>query len=145
MSRGRKKAILSIPDLERMLEERRSSLTLLQKKRDELMAKVDEIDQQIAAEGGSVKTMATATAKTPAARGRRGRTAGGRVRNEASLGDTIASVMEGNGPMGVSDILNAVVATGYRSGSANFRGIVNQTLIKDQRFQQASRGHYAMG
>ena len=140
MPRGRK-SNLTIADLERMLEERRSSVVKLQRKRDELQAKVDELNRQIAAAGGGVNGEAS---PAPAGRGRRGRTAGGRVRNAASLGDTIASVMSGKGPMGVGDILAAVEATGYRSGSANFRGIVNQALIKDQRFQSAGRGSYVM-
>ncbi len=140
MPRGRK-ATLTIADLERMLEERRSSVVELQKKRDALQEKVDELDEQIAAAGGSVRAT---KASAPATKARRGRTAGGRVRNEASLGDSIAAVMAGKGPMTVGDIMDGVVASGYRSGSANFRGIVNQTLIKDQRFQSSSRGSYVM-
>ncbi len=46
--------------------------------------------------------------------------------------------------MTVGDILEAVTAGGYRSTSANFRGIVNQTLIKDERFHSAGRGSYTM-
>ena len=143
MPRGRRKNTLTIADLERMLEERKSSVLQLQKKRDDLMSKVEELDRQIAAAGGAAATSSSA-GRAPAAKARRGRTAGGRVRNEASLGDSIATVMEGKGPMTVGDILTAVEASGYQSGSKNFRGIVNQTLIKDQRFQQASRGHYVM-
>ena len=54
--------------------------------------------------------------------------------------------MRDNGkPMRVGEILEAVSATGYRSNSANFRGIINQTLIKERkRFNQAERGTYAL-
>jgi hypothetical protein len=51
---------------------------------------------------------------------------------------------DGGKPMSVSEIMEAASASGYRSGSANFRGIVNQTLIKDKRFAQVSRGVYQL-
>ncbi len=132
MPRGRPKS-LSIAELERMLEERRSSVAKLQKKRDDLQSKLDDLDREIAAAGG-----ANGSAK-PAAR-----TAGGRVRNATSLGDAIAAAVGGRGAMTVGDIHDAVLAGGYRSTSAKFRGIVNQTLIKDKRFQSAGRGSYNM-
>jgi hypothetical protein len=139
MPRGRK-ATLSIPDLERMLEERRSAVAQLQKKRDDLQAKVAELDLAIAAAGGSVRGAAA-----PVAKARRGRPpGGGRAKNAASLGDSIAAVMQGKGTMAVGEILDAVLASGYRSTSENFRGIVNQTLIKDGRFKGESRGNYVM-
>jgi len=132
MPRGRSKA-LTIPELERMLEERRSSVAKLQKKRDDLQSKLDDLDRQIEAAGGGGPAKKAVSL-----------TAGGRVRNASSLGDLIAGVIEGKGPMAVGDILDAVLAEGYQSTSKNFRGIVNQTLIKDQRFHAPSRGLYAM-
>ena len=41
-------------------------------------------------------------------------------------------------------IVDKVLATGYRSHSANFRGIVNQTLIKDERFVSMGQGMYRL-
>ena len=46
--------------------------------------------------------------------------------------------------MKVAEIMDGVLSTGYRSGSANFRGIINQTLIKDKRFGQVERGVYEL-
>ena len=41
--------------------------------------------------------------------------------------------------------MEAVKANGYRSSSDNFRGIVNQTLIKEKkRFTAPSRGLYQL-
>jgi ribosomal protein L19E len=40
--------------------------------------------------------------------------------------------------------MEGVLAAGYRSNSGNFRGIVNQALIKDKRFTSAGRGLYEM-
>jgi len=133
MPRGHSKE-LTIPELERMLEQRRSTVAKLQKKRAVLQSKLDALDHQIAAVGGGSAAAGIAPS----------RTAGGRVRNTASLGESIAAVMDGKGPMTVGDILDGVLAGGYRSGSSNFRGIVNQTLIKDKRFQSAGRGSYVM-
>ena len=42
------------------------------------------------------------------------------------------------------DIAVEVQRRGYKSNSANFRGIVNQTLIKEKQFAQASRGMYQL-
>jgi hypothetical protein len=47
-------------------------------------------------------------------------------------------------PMNVGDIAAEVQRRGYKSNSANFRGIVNQTLIKEKQFSQASRGMYQL-
>ncbi len=76
----------------------------------------------------------------------RGLMASGRARNDRSLVQTIETVMRGSGkPMRVGEIVEAVQAGGYRSNSANFRGIVNQTLIKERkRFAAAERGLYQL-
>jgi hypothetical protein len=47
--------------------------------------------------------------------------------------------------MRIADITEAVEKSGYESSSVNFRGIVNQTLIKEPRFKQESRGKYKLG
>jgi hypothetical protein len=52
--------------------------------------------------------------------------------------------MKDGKPMRVGDITDAVHNAGYRSSSANFRGIVNQTLIKDKRFVAPERGLYQL-
>jgi hypothetical protein len=53
-------------------------------------------------------------------------------------------VLKGGKPMKVGDITDAAQKAGYRSNSANFRSIVNQTLIKDKRFSSAGRGVYQL-
>jgi hypothetical protein len=127
----------TIAQLEQLLQGRRSELSRLERQRSGIAKKLNRIDARIAALGGN---------------GRRGggggtgggrMTAGGRVRNEKSLNDTIEQVLGKNGkPMGVGDITDAVRAAGYRTNSANFRSIVNQTLIKDKRFASSERGMY---
>jgi hypothetical protein len=110
------------------MESRRSELNKLRKQRTKIQRELNAVDRQIdKIEGG----------------GGGGRGGNGRVRNAQSLNDTIDQVLrEGGKPMKVGDIVDAVKAAGYRSSSANFRGIVNQTLIKDKRFNAPERGLY---
>jgi hypothetical protein len=120
---------LTIAQLRRVLNEKQSELNRLHRQRADVQKRLNLIDRQIARVGGG------------AMNGR----GGGRVRNEHSLLDTIESVLNKAGkPLGVGAILDGVLATGYRSGSANFRGIINQTLIKDKRFGQVQRGVYGL-
>lgn len=126
----------NIVQLERILHDRRSELSKLERQREDLRRKLEGLDRQIIRLGGS-----------GIGRGR-GRAAGlglGRARNERSLIETIEGVMRDHAkPMRVGEILDAVTATGYRSNSANFRGIVNQTLIKEKRFGSTGRGIYQL-
>ena len=126
----------NIAQLERILTDRRSQLSKLERQRVDLQRKLDGLDRQIIKLGGSVRGI----------RGRIGGGAGIRARNDKSLVETLEDVMRSHGkPMRVGEILDAVSATGYRSNSANFRGIINQTLIKERkRFAQASRGTYEL-
>ena len=134
MARPANGSKLSIAQLERLLMGRKAELQDLQRERNQAARRLEEIDARIRELGGS-------------ARGGRGGNGGGgrRVRNEKSLNDTIEAVLSKNGkPMKVGDIAEAVQASGYRSNSANFRGIVNQTLIKDKRFTSSERGTYQL-
>ena len=121
---------LTIAQLQRVLNDKQSELNKLHRQRANLQKRLDQIDRHIARVGGGVNGL---------------RGGGVRARNERSLLDTIEGVLTKAGkPLSVSAILEGVHATGYRSGSANFRGIVNQTLIKDKRFGQVSRGVYGL-
>lgn len=110
------------------METRRLELGRLRKQRAELQRKLDGLDRVIGKiEGG----------------GRMG--GGSRARNSKSLNDTLEEVLSNGKPMSVGDIVEAVKAAGYRSSSANFRGIVNQTLIKEnKRFAATERGVYQL-
>lgn len=138
MARPSTAAAFNIAQLERLLQERRTELTRLERQRQSLSRKLDGIDRQIVRLGGSLRG------------GRRGNALrlgglGIRARNDVSLVEAIESVLRENGkPMKVGDIVAGVEARGYRSNSVNFRGIVNQTLIKEKRFTSAGRGIYQL-
>src|SRR5258706_13782530 len=128
MSRPAANSGLSLAQLERLVQSRRGEMAKLTRKRDKLQKQLDAIDGRIGSISG----------------GAGGRT-GSRARNEVSLQEAILQVLtKGGGAMSVGQILDKVSATGYRSTSANFRGIVNQTLIKDKRFVSAGRGMYQL-
>ena len=125
----------NIAQLERILEDRRTEVNRLERLRNELQRKLDGVERQIAKLAGGLRGL----------RGRRGGGGGTRARNEVSLVEAIETALRGGKPMRVGDIVDAVQGAGYRSNSDNFRGIVNQTLIKERkRFAQAERGVYQL-
>jgi len=66
------------------------------------------------------------------------------VKNAQSLVSMLEAVLKGKASMSVGEILHAIQARGYRCNSANFCGIVNQTLIKEPRFTSIERGMYRL-
>ena len=124
---------LSTDELQAELARRERAAQRLASKREKLLAQVAEIDAELADWGYE------------AVGGARGGTRGGgrkRPRNEMNLVDTLAKALKGK-TMGVSEAADAAQKMGYRSSSANFRNIVNQTLLKhDDVFKKVGRGQY---
>jgi hypothetical protein len=120
---------MSLIELESLLRSRKEKIAKLQKERDKLAKKLAMLDSEITSAGGSVN----------------GATKGGRARNAKSLNGVLMDVLKGKSSMRVADIADAALAAGYRTTSDNFRGIVNQTLIKDTHFTSTGeRGMYAL-
>ncbi len=133
MPRGRPRKLPSLSELRGMLAEGRRHRARLLKERKKVQGRLTAIDREIAMLNGS--------GGGGAARGGGGR----RKRNEKPLRDVIEGVLRKAGkPMKVGEIVAAVERTGYQSGSANFRGIVNQTLIKEKRFTSPARATYTV-
>jgi hypothetical protein len=100
----------------------------MQRRRDRLAARLDAMDSQIRAMGGSLN--------------RTIRHGGRRPRNETNLAEALANLLKGKS-MRVKDMVGAVQRAGYKTGAANFRTIVNQTLIKHKgMFKKLGRGEY---
>lgn len=124
---------LSIAQLEGLIRSRRRVIVRLVTKREKLQKKIGAVDARITQLGGPGHDNGRRT------RSRR------RARNSMSLIDAIARVLsKAATPVRVGEIEAKVLASGYRSTSANFKGIVNQALIKDRRFKSAGRGIYEM-
>ena len=121
------------------LNRRQSGVATLQRRHDVLMRQAAEIADEIAAMGGGVV----------GATGRRGpgrppgRPAGRRTRphNELSLVEALQKALSSR-TLSVTEAAQQVQTAGYRTSSANFRTIVNQTLIKSNKFRKVSRGKY---
>jgi hypothetical protein len=125
---------LSVSELEQMLTRRRSEAALLVAERNRLQNYLVVIDNKIRGLSGG------------GGAGGFGLTASGRARNAISLIDTLTQVMaKSEKPMQVGDIVDAVLKTGYRSTSANFRAMVNMTLIRERkRFKNTGRAMYEL-
>ena len=130
MPRGSNGVNLTVDQLERMLNQRRRELSRLSRKRATAERRLEDIDDKIRRLGGSAVSI---------------RGGGRRARNDHSLVEVIHSVLQkASRPLRVSAIADAANQAGYRSSSANFRGIVNQMLIKDPRFTSQNRGFYQL-
>ena len=127
-------ARLSIAELRAELAQRERHVKQLQGRRDQLLDQLAALDNEIA----------TADGKRAAVRTRRQRQgqAGRRQRNKMNLVDALRKVL-GNKTMSVSDAAEAVQRAGYKTSSANFRTIVNQSLLANRKvFRKVSRGQY---
>jgi hypothetical protein len=124
---------LSVENLKRLIDDRERDLKRLLKQRAKLEKQLRAIDRMIATVAGD--------GVVGQARGM----GSGRRRNSETLPAVIARVLEKAGqPMKVGDIAQQVERAGYQSSSANFRGIVNQALVKDKRFISPARGLYSV-
>ena len=119
---------LSYDDLEAELKRREKTVRQLQRKRERLVAQLAEVEQEIAAIGGT-KARQHAGVRRPS--------------NEKNLVDAMADTLKGK-VLSVTELAEAVQQDGYKTTSPNFRTIVNQALLKDDRFKRVSRGKYTV-
>ena len=108
-------ASMSTAELQAELQRRERNVKRLERRREKLLSDLSEVEQALAAEGALSAT-------------------GGirrRPRNEMNLVDSLAEVTQ------------AVQNAGYMTTAANFRTIVNQALIREnKRFKKVARGRY---
>lgn len=79
------------------------------------------------------------------AKGGKKRAGGGRRPAGEDLASYIADVLgSSKGPMGIAAIASAVKKAGYKTGSAQFKGIVAMRLSTNKRFKRVSRGMYTV-
>lgn len=118
---------MSTTELERELSRRQAMARRLERRRDHLAEQLEEVDRELAALGGLGGISIGGVRKRP--------------RNDMNLAESLAKVLKTK-TMSVTEVSEAVQKAGYRTSAANFRTIVNQTLIKDKRFKKVSRGRY---
>ena len=111
----------SVADLERILDERKTQLQDLAKKRDQAQKELDKLDaeiQDLVGVGGSIGKI------------RRRRR---RVKNETSLRAVVLEIL-GKSKKGFSlaDLAGKVAETGYKSNSRNFRNVLYQCLYNTE-------------
>ncbi len=146
----------SLSELQAEVARRASEVGGLVAERDELAARVAELDEQIQllnSLGGGAAPARRGPGRP--AKKRRGRPVGSknrttkkraatgrkRPKNSMNLSEALAKMLKGK-TMGVNEAAANVQKAGYKTNSANFRTIVNQTLIKDDRFKKVARGQY---
>lgn len=122
-SNGISPVSLRTAELAAELKRRQRGVNVLHRRREHLMNQLENVNAQIAELGGNGI----------------GVTASGKARNAQTLPDALHGVLQGR-EMSVVEAVDAVRASGYVSGAANFRTMVNQALLKDRRFKKVRRG-----
>jgi hypothetical protein len=137
--RGSGLTAISMTEIQAELRRRARMADTLRRKRARLMAKLVALDDRIRDLGGVIQR----GPGRPPGSGRVGAIPGRkRPRNESNLADALAKVLKGK-TMGVTEAAEAVQKAGYRTSAANFRTIVNQCLIKNNKtFKKVERGQY---
>jgi len=117
---------LSVAELEQMLDARRAELSDLESRRNKLASELEECDARIS----------QLTGAGGRGRGRRGRKvtrrrpAGGRGRKQPALKNVIIEVLQkSKKPLSVDEIVDRVLATGYKSSSDEFRKVAYLNLF----------------
>jgi hypothetical protein len=133
---------ISIDTLNAEIRRRQRGMKGLISRYNKAAAKAGRLAAQIESLGGSVSAAAGGTSRRGPARGRpRGSTGRKRPKNKMSLMEALAGVLKGK-ELGVTEAAAAVLSSGYRTSAANFRTMVNQALLKSNKFKKISRGVY---
>jgi len=116
----------SYEELQAELARRDRDVNRLKRRREKLHAELAEIDAQLASFGAL--SASGGIRKRP--------------KNEKSLVETLRGVLK-NKTMSVSEAAQAARDSGYMTTANNFRTIVNQTLIRENKhFKKVERGRY---
>ncbi len=137
-TRSRGLSGLSVDDLQAEIARRSRSNAKLLKQHAKAMKKLEEIERQIIANGGSISGSRRLRFGGPGVNlGRK------RPKNDMNLVEALTKTLKGK-TMGVTELAVAVQKNGYKTSAANFRTIVNQTLIKHPKtFKKIARGQYS--
>jgi hypothetical protein len=147
---ARTKAEISVADLERILDERKSLVQELGKRREALHQELAEIQEQLQSIGGEVvsgsssSSSSRGTVKRGPGRppgkgsGKRGRPRGSknrgpRIKNERSLREVISEVLsKSKKGYTLDELVPKVVEAGYKTNSANFKNMIYQNIYNSE-------------
>lgn len=117
---------VSVEELQAELARRNRKVSSLERKREKLREQLAAVEAELSAHGALSAT-------------------GGirkRPKNELSLVETLQQVLKGQ-TLSVTEAAQAARDAGYMTTAANFRTIVNQTLIRESKlFKKVARGQY---
>lgn len=123
------------------LEELKREILHRQKALPRLIAQRDELDRQIAELQGLGSAKAVAARKGPS---RKRATMAMSRRGKTSLVGMLTEILKSKAKVSISEAMQALTRSGYKSKSKNFRTIVSVALAKDERFKRVGRGLYAL-
>ena len=129
-----KLSAMSIADLRQEIERRQKLLP-------KLIAQRDALNRDIAVLQGleAAKVGKPVEPKAPDKAGRRQQ-----AKNAIGLAQALELFMKGKEKVAVGEAMEGVLAGGYRSNARDFRGLVNNMLLKDGRFKNVGRGQFAL-
>lgn len=121
----------------RLREKAARKISRLMSKRDRLTEALAGVESQL----GSISVDGTEKAK-------RGPKVGSHRKvkkdGQASLKTHLMIALKGSDGQKIADLVSAVQDAGYKSGSQNFRLLVNQTLLNEGEFKKVGRGEYML-
>ena len=129
-------AKVSTVALKEELRRRLEALPRLIAQRDELNRRIAELEALAATEE------APKPAKAPAPK-KKARKAT-RAKNPVALPEALAEAIKGKESMSIASAAEAVLASGYKTASKNFRNLVKQVLSHDKRFKRVGKGQYTL-
>jgi hypothetical protein len=133
-------ASLSTRDLMAEVRRRERRMDKVERKRDALLSRIRQLDGELAAFGRGTPGIPIVPRGPGRPRGS-GVTGRKRPRNEGTLEDALAKALAGR-TLGVTEAADAVRKAGYKTNAANFRTMVNQTLLRSDRIKKVARGQY---
>jgi len=128
------------------LKRRQRDMVRLETKRNKLAKELGQVEKQIDAFGGTVAAAPAAPAKRPVGRpkGSTNKKRGRKPGKKMTLYQALEKALAGK-TLSVTEATGEAKKVGYKTKAANFRTIVNQTLIKNPtRFKKVSRGMYTL-
>jgi len=130
-----KLSTMSIADLRQEIERRQKLLPKLIAQRDALSQEITELQSLATPEARKAAKPEAAPKKT-----RRRH----RAKNKVGLAEVLATVLKGKAKVTIGEAMEGVLAAGYKSKSRDFRGVVNNMLLKDNRFKNVARGVFTL-